>query len=149
MANYGFTHATFTSYDAGEQVVTDENGESQRVHVDYTGNRVPFAPAHTLGASADFTQPLNRGLWRSVTVGLNVSGCGDIYWNEQNSMRQKFYALMGAHVGGQLGSWLHFDFWAKNITNTHYDLFRFDSMDRRFSQRGLPAQAGFDLKFQF
>lgn len=113
MANYGFTHATFTSYDAGEQVVTDENGESQRVHVDYTGNRVPFAPAHTLGASADFTQPLNRGLWRSVTVGLNVSGCGDIYWNEQNSMRQKFYALMGAHVGGQLGSWLHFDFWAK------------------------------------
>lgn len=149
MANYGFTHATFTFYDAGEQVVTDENGESQRVHVDYTGNRVPFAPAHTLGASADFTQPLNRGLWRSVTVGLNVSGCGDIYWNEQNSMRQKFYALMGAHVGGQLGSWLHFDFWAKNITNTHYDLFRFDSMDRRFSQRGLPAQAGFDLKFQF
>lgn len=149
MANYGFTHATFTSYDAGEQVVTDANGESQRVHVDYSGNRVPFAPAHTLGASVDFTQPLSHPVWRNVTVGLNVNGCGDIYWNEQNSMRQKFYALMGAHVGAQLGSWLHLDLWAKNLTNTRYDLFRFDSMDRRFSQRGLPAQAGFDLSFKF
>lgn len=149
MANYGFTHATFTSYDAGEQVVTDANGESQRVHVDYSGNRVPFAPAHTLGASVDFTQPLSHPVWRNVTVGLNVNGCGDIYWNEQNSMRQKFYALMGAHVGAQLGSWLHLNLWAKNLTNTRYDLFRFDSMDRRFSQRGLPAQAGFDLSFKF
>ncbi len=48
--NYGFTHAVFTEYDLGE---------SAGQKVDYSDNRVPFVPRHTLGASVDFSQPLD------------------------------------------------------------------------------------------
>ena len=38
---YGYTNATFRNYNDGEN--------------DYRGNRVPFAPEHTLSANADYT----------------------------------------------------------------------------------------------
>ncbi len=148
-ANYGFTHAVFTDYYAGQQSIEGADGQATTIEVDYSGNRVPFAPAHTLAAAADFTQPLQGRRISSLTVGLNLTGCGNVYWDEQNSMRQPFYALLGAHVGGRLTPWLELDLWARNITHTRYDLFRFDSMGRRFAQRGTPAQAGFDIKFRF
>ena len=48
-ANYGYTHAAFRNYDMGQG--------SDGVHVDYTGNRVPFVPAHTASIAAD-TSPV-------------------------------------------------------------------------------------------
>ena len=44
--SYGYTHATFTRYDGG----TSDAGEKN----DYTGNRVPFAPEHTLSLGARY-----------------------------------------------------------------------------------------------
>lgn len=132
-AAYGYARAVFTAYDAGE-------GR------DYEGNRVPFAPAHTAAASADFRQPLSGRVFKAVSGGLSVQGAGRVYWDEANSFSQPFYATLAARVGVELPGGTQLLFWGKNLTDTRYDTFSFDSMDRRFAQRGVPAHFGVDLR---
>ncbi len=139
-ANYGFTDAVFTDYDLGT---------SNGTEVDYSGNRVPFVPRHTLGAAVDFRQPLKCGLLSGVTIGADVQGAGSICWDEANSFSQKFYAVLGAHAGLEVSNILNLSVWAKNLTNCKYDTFRFDSMNRRYAQHGVPFHVGFDVSMHF
>lgn len=134
MAGYGFTHAEFRRWADGR--------------TDYRGNHVPFIPAHTLSAAAEYGLPLHRGLIDRLSVGLNMSGAGRIYWTEQNNAYQNFYALLGAHLKAELGP-AALNLWAKNLTCTRYDTFYFESMNRGFAQRGVPCHAGFDLSLRF
>ncbi len=145
-AAYGLTRATFTSYDLG----TSSSG----VHTDYTGNRVPFVPEHTLSASADFTQPLsNTRALRSFSAGCSVKGAGNVVWNEANTFSQPFYATLGLHAGISLaykrGGTVDISVWGDNLTQTRYATFAFDSMGNRFAQYGTPARCGLDLKWHF
>lgn len=125
--NYGFTHATFRG----------------------NGNYVPYVPKHTLSATADFRQPLNCDVLRAVTVGANVFAAGDIQWDEANTHHQDFYATLGAHLSLEFARDIHLTLWGKNLTDTNYDTFRFDSMNRRYAQRGIPCHFGADLKVNF
>lgn len=125
--NYGFTHATFRSTD----------------------NYVPYVPKHTLSATADFRQPLNNDVLRAVTVGANVFAAGDIQWDEANTHHQDFYATLGAHLSLEFARDIQFTLWGKNLTDTNYDTFRFDSMNRRYAQRGIPCHFGAELKVKF
>ncbi len=125
--NYGFTHATFRSND----------------------NFVPYVPQHTLSAVADFRQPLSGDFLKAFTLGANFSGAGNIMWNEENTDEQKFYGLLGAHVQFELPRQITLDFWGKNLTQTHYDTFRFVSMNRNYAQRGEPCHFGVDLRMKF
>ena len=125
--NYGFTHATFRGTD----------------------NYVPYVPKHTLSATADFRQPLNCDVLRAVTVGANVFAAGDIQWDEANTHHQDFYATLGAHLSLEFARDMQFTFWGKNLTDTNYDTFRFDSMNRRYAQRGIPCHFGADFKVKF
>lgn len=132
--NYGFTHAVFHDYDAG-------GGE------DYTDNYVPFIPMHNVGLMADYTLPLGRSLLKALTLGANANGFGRTYWTEANNAYQNFYATLGAHL------LLDFDrvklnLWGKNLTQTHYRAFYFESMNRGYYQKGLPLQLGFNLSLR-
>ncbi len=138
--NYGFTHAVFTEYDLGE---------SAGQKVDYSDNRVPFVPRHTLGASVDFRQPLDGRVLRGVSVGADVQGAGKIYWDEAFSFCLDFHAVLGAHVRLEILDKLKLTVWGKNLTASRYDTFSFDSMNRRYSQRGVPFHAGFDVCLHF
>ena len=89
-ATYGYTHATLVEHNLGEQ-----NG----VVIDYSGNRVPFAPEHTFSANATYRQPLHTRVLRAVHVGLGTYGAGRIYWDEANTFEQPFYAQLQARVG--------------------------------------------------
>ncbi len=139
-ANYGYVHAVFTEYNLGIS-----NGEQ----VDYSDNRVPFVPKHTMGVSADYRQPLKNKYLRAVTIGADAQGAGSIFWDEANTFSQGFYAVLGAHAGIEVKDNLKLNVWAKNLTNSHYDTFSFDSMSRRYSQRGLPFHAGVDISLHF
>lgn len=141
-ATYGYTHATFRHYDMGQNA----DGES----VDYTGHRVPFVPAHTASLAADWTQRFDgTGFVRSLTVGADATGAGRIYWDEANSMSQPFYVLLGAHVDVSLARNVTLSLWSKNLTATLFDTFRFDNMNRRFAQRGIPRHFGIDVRAHF
>lgn len=131
--SYGFAHATFARY-------ADARG-------DYKGKRLPYAPMHTLFASADWHLPWHP-CGTSVSVGFNVKGAGNIYWDEANTVKQPFYALLGASALVEKDIW-SVSLWGENISSTHYDTFYFVSMDKAFVQRGLPWRAGVTLRFNF
>ena len=130
-ASYGYTYAELKEHNLGK--------------IDYSGNRVPFAPEHTLGAYAQFRQPLNNRIFKAVYAGANVQGAGRIYWDESNAYSQPFYATLDANVGVELVGNLKLEFWGQNLTGTKYDTFSFESMGNRFGQWGVPRHFGLNL----
>lgn len=132
--NYGYTHATFHRYDAG-------NGS------DYTGNKVPFIPEHNMGLLADYKYSLRNAVLKDVTLGLSSTGFGRMYWTESNSSCQNFYATLGAHVLLDFGL-VELNLWGKNLTQTSYKTFYFESMGKGYYQKGNPLQIGFDVKIK-
>ena len=133
---YGYTHATFTKHDAG-------NGTN------YRGNFVPFIPRHTVCAGADYTfwKPQHT-LLKSLTFGADIKANGRIYWTESNNASQSLYTTLGAHLLADLGK-CEINLWGKNLTNKHYQSFYFESMNRKFVQKGKPLHVGIDVSLKF
>ncbi len=129
-AAYGYTHAKFTSYNNGRQ--------------DMTGNRLPYAPAHTMFIGGHYDMPVKFGDFTPV-IDITTRGAGDIWWNDANTVKQNFYATLGASLGvthpkGSL------TLWGENLTNTKYDTFYFESVGNKFVQRARPWSIGVTLR---
>lgn len=139
---YGLTHAVFKEY----------KDEIDGVEVDYKDKRVPFIPMHTLSASAGYRINFNSVCVNSLTLGADVTAQGRTYWDEANTYSQPFYALLGAHADLLMKN-VGLKLWCRNITDTRYNTFAFDSSasgtKTYFAQRGNPFQAGFDLSLHF
>lgn len=135
-ANYGFCHATFTDYDAGQ---------IGGAPVNYDGNHLPFAPEHTMSLAIDYAMPLGAV---TLHAGANTTGAGRIYWTEDNGASQHYYQLLGATIGCQ---YKHFtlDLWGRNLTGTSYVPFYFESLSHGYAQRCRPRQLGFTLTARF
>lgn len=134
--NYGYTHSSFLDYDAGDG------------H-DYTGNHVPFVPAHTMNVEAAYTWFIDDGYaMKSITLGASYSGRGRIYWTEDNSASQPFYTELGARLGLSFEH-LNVQIWGKNLTDNVYNTFYFVSASRCYEQHCKPLQVGVDLNFKF
>ncbi len=134
-ANYGFTNAKFSEYDGGN-------------NIDYSGNYVPFVPTHTANIDAAYTFRFKNNILRSLTLGATMTGAGKIYWTEDNMASQDFYSLLDARV--VLG-FKHCDLslWGKNLTDTEYNTFYFESASRGYEQHGRPLQFGATLHCKF
>ena len=141
---YGYTHAAFKEYK--------NRASKNAAEIDYSGKKVPYVPAHTLSAMADYTFDTNLSFMKSLTVGLNMNGQGKIWWDEANTYSQKFYAVLGAHVVADFGL-CKLNLWARNITDSNYNTFAFSSKatgrEVFMAQRGNPFQCGFDLSLHF
>lgn len=129
-AAYGYTDARFVRYDDG--------------HDDFRGNRIPYAPAHTLALSADWTIPTGVGWLGDVVLHLGGRGAGAIEWNEANTLRQPFYLLADASIRLEHPRYT-LDFWGRNLAGTRYDVFYFKSIGHEFVQRGRPRTFGITL----
>lgn len=145
-ATYGYTHAAFKDY------TTKSSSAATATDIDYSGNKVPYIPAHTVAATLDYTFDTNLGFMKSLTVGLNMNGQGKIWWDESNTYAQKFYAVLGARVAADFGL-CKLNLWARNLTDSKYNTFAFSSKatgrEVFMAQRGNPFQFGFDLSFHF
>ena len=130
--SYGFTHATFRDYNDGR--------------ADYDGKRVPYAPQHTLFAEASHSFRVGNDKRQFITVAANVRGVGDIYWDEANSLKQPFYALLGASITWDKKRY-SLQLWGRNMTGTDYSTFYFVSIQHHFLQRGHGRQLGATLRF--
>ena len=128
---YGYTNARFTKFFNGRN--------------DYSGKYVPYAPQNTLfvGAIADF--PLRSNIFKEVEIAADVTANGPIYWNEENSRRQNFYALLGLSATFSHPKY-SVTLWGKNLTATKFDTFYFVSMSNEFLQRGKPVRFGITLR---
>jgi outer membrane receptor for ferric coprogen and ferric-rhodotorulic acid len=147
MACYGFTHAQFDEYS---DTITVHGVKST---VDYEGNRVPFVPVHTVAGTVDYRFDLPTvSLLRSVTLGANVNAQGKTYWDEANTVSQKFYAVLGAHLTLDFGQ-VNVNVWGRNLTDTRYNVFAVNSSatggTQWFGQRGNPFQMGVDVRMHF
>ena len=137
--NYAYTHAVFRDYVTGNH--------------DYRGYRVPYVPATTFSASANYTCHLkSNGLVKRIIVGADVAGNGKTYWDIDNQYHQNLYAHLGAHLLFDLGL-LRINLWGKNLTNTRYNTFlvesSVDGVKNTFAQRGMPIHMGVDLSVKW
>ena len=141
--SYGYTHAAFRQF---EDVIDGKT-------VSYRDNLVPFVPAHTLAARADYRIPFSSKACRALTLGANVSAQGKTYWDEANSYAQSFYAVLGAHIRLDFAKDISLNLWGRNLTDTRYNTFAFDSnatgTQLFFAQRGTPRQLGATLSVHF
>jgi len=140
------------SYGLARSVFKDYKDMADGVEIDYEGNRVPFIPTHTFSACADYKINFHNAGVRSLTLGADVTACGKTYWDEANTYSQPLYAILGVHANLFFKS-LEFKVWCRNLTDTHYNTFAFDSSasgsKMYFAQRGNPIQAGFDVCWHF
>ncbi|MBD5339478.1 MAG: TonB-dependent receptor [Bacteroides sp.] len=135
MATYGFTDARFIDFFDGRQ--------------NYKGNRLPYAPSNTLFAEASYLFNVSKKFKEHYfALHLNFSGTGNIYWNEANTLNQKFYGLLGATIGYNTPSW-SVEVWGKNLTNTKYYTFYFMSIGNEFRQRGRGLDYGLTVRARF
>ena len=127
--SYGFTNAEFTKYDNGRE--------------NLKGNKLPYAPAHTMFIAANYTFPAVGQFTPSIQ--LDTRGAGKIFWDDENSVSQKFYATLGAslRVDHKRGN---FTLWAENLTDTKYYTFYFESIGHRFAQRARGISFGGTLR---
>ena len=130
---YGFTHATFRSYRYSSEA-------------DYSGNYLPFVPRHTFSAGADYRLPLTTAISDRLLLQAGYSGMGEIYWHEDNRVKQPFYGLVNASAGVEKGK-MSFTLWAKNIVNTTYLGYFFEASGRRLGKQGKPFTAGVSLGY--
>ena len=130
---YGYTNAKFVKYDDGVE--------------NYKGKYIPYSPKNTIFANVKYTQPV-KGWVNEVKFDVNCRGAGDIMWNESNTVKQPFYATLGASVTA-----VHNDcsltVWGENLTDAQYDTFYFVSIGNAFLQKGKPMRAGVTLRMNF
>lgn len=135
MATYGFTDARFIDFNDGLE--------------SYKGKRLPYAPSNTLFAEASYMFNVSKKLREHYfAVHLNFSGTGDIYWNEANTLHQKFYGLLGGTIGYHAPRW-SVEIWGKNLTSTKYYTFYFKSIGNEFRQRGRGPDFGITVRARF
>lgn len=133
--NYGFTHATFREYRKDSKT-------------DYAGHFLPMVPSHTFAAGADYTFSNPCTHIDRFTLSLNYTGTGRIYWNEDNRISQPYYGQLNAKVSATKG-FITFAIWTKNLTNTQYTAFYFESMGKGLAQRGRPFTIGGNIQLSF
>ncbi|MDZ7738044.1 MAG: TonB-dependent receptor plug domain-containing protein [Bacteroidales bacterium] len=133
---YGYTHATFISH------VVDEE-------TDHSGNYIPYVPANTLTFMLNKTYHINgSSLIDKINLNLIYRGTGAIYWNEENSHQQDYYSIADFKLG-MIRNNLALDFWFKNLLNTDYEAFYFQSLGREYVQPGNPLHFGIRLSAKF
>lgn len=143
-ATYSFTHAVFKDYT--DSVATATGYEA----ISYKDKYVPFIPQHQFSVNGDYRFDVNHEILNSITLGFNVKGQGKTYWEADNSLYQKFYATLGAHLMFKLNN-MEVDLWGRNLTDTKYNTFLVNSQltKQYFAQKGMPVQAGVDFRMHF
>ena len=133
--SYGYTHAEFRHFFDGQK--------------DLSGKRVPYVPSNTLFLSAVYTCPLAGCTWAdALELSPSLRGTGSIYWDEENSARQPFYAQLGCTATLKAPKW-ELELWGRNLTDTRYTVFRYESIGNSFYQRGRGISGGLTLRLRF
>jgi outer membrane receptor protein involved in Fe transport len=135
--NYGYTDARFKDYRYSETV-------------DYSTNRIPLVPQHTLAAGASYRLIVGKKLLDDITFHTNYNVTGKLYWQENNTVAQNSYGLLNAGIGFGKGI-VHASIWAKNILNKSYHVYYFDIiqpplLNASYVQQGRPFTAGIDIR---
>ncbi len=131
--SYGYTNVKFVKYCDGVE--------------NYEGKYIPYSPKNTIFVSVNYTQPF-KGWVNEINFDVNCCGVGDIMWDEGNTVKQPFYATLGASVTAVRNN-CSFTLWGENLTDTQYDTFYFVSIGNAFLQKGKPIRMGMTFRINF
>ena len=131
--SYGYTNARFVEFRSGKS--------------DYAGQYLPYAPQHTAAARAVYEIEIPTRWLERITLGVGYKGVGPIYWNEENSLRQRYYSLLDGSVR-LAGPHYSVEVWGRNLTGAKYAVFHFESISHPFLQMGRPRMFGVTLNIQ-
>lgn len=136
MIAYGYTHAEILEYVLSETV-------------NYNNHYTPYIPRHTLTLQGTQSIKLPKNNWID-RIKLNVvyNETGELYWNLTNNLKEECYGILNAKIILIRGN-MQVDVWAKNLTNTLYHAFMFESGAKAYAQTGKPMQAGVNLSVKF
>lgn len=128
--NFGYTHAEFVEYNRGD--------------IDLAGKVLPYAPRETMSLNVAYRIPVPRSFANIFVLNIGWNGVGRIYWNEENTLSQRFYNLLSASLMWEKG---HFgaSIWGKNLLNEQYNTFYFRSIGNDFFAQGKPLHFGLSL----
>jgi outer membrane receptor protein involved in Fe transport len=132
--NYGYTNATFRDY----------NNDTEN----FKGNYIPYTPQHTLSVGLQYNKLLRNSRIDQIFASTQCNGAGKIYRNEANQLSQPFYAIVNTQAGVRKGN-VSFNFWVRNLTDTDYSAFYFESFKKPFMQKGKPIQFGGKVSIAF
>ena len=128
--SYGYTNARFVEFRSGKS--------------DYAGQYLPYAPQHTAAARANYEIEIPTRWLEKIILGVGYKGVGPIYWNEENTLRQDYYSLLDGSVRFA-GKHYAVELWGRNLVNTEYAVFHFESISHPFLQMGRPRTFGVTL----
>ncbi|MBR1574988.1 MAG: TonB-dependent receptor [Bacteroidales bacterium] len=121
--SYGCCDARFVRYDDGNH--------------DYSGNRIPYSPAHTLYAAAGYRFPFATGRIQGLSLLADLHGTGGIRWDEANTLSEPFAWRLGGRITLE---WKHFDLYLRgsNLTDDRSRTFYFKSVGNEFFALSKP-----------
>lgn len=131
-ASYGYTNAKFKEFFNG-------------IH-DYAGKTLPYVPSNTIFVQGLYELNLSKKELSRLIFDVNLRGTGPIYWNEENTLKQNLYFMLGASATWEWRNW-EFKAWGRNLTNTQFHTFYFLSMGNEFLQRGRGIEGGISVRF--
>ena len=130
-ANGGITNAVFLDYVQSDKV-------------NYSGNYIPFVPDQTFGLAANYRIPIRSKLMDNLSINLQYTGTGKLYWAEDNKVTQPYYGLLNGKISAAKGN-ATVSLWAKNITNAEYVAYAFAMGAQQYAQKGRPFTAGISV----
>ena len=112
------------------------------------GNQAPLVSRNTVGAGAQYRQPLGDGL--TGTVRLDYNEIGRTWWEPYNITSRDPVSLVDLRMGLQAQKW-SITAWSKNLTNKIYNA-EFSPGNvggAGFLWRALPRRYGVDVDYKF
>lgn len=112
--SYSWCDARFVSFNDGNN--------------DYSGNRLPYVPGHTLHLTAGYG--FNIGS-KTLDIDASLRGEGPFCWNESATQKEPFRLMAGARIALVFNDW-EFYVRADNLTDEPGNSFYFKSMGNEF-----------------
>ena len=131
------SHISYAWCDA--RFVTFNDGNN-----DYSGNRLPYVPEHTLYASTGYSFNIGN---RTLDIDASLRGEGPYSWNESGTQKEPFRLRAGARIALVSNDWELY-VRADNLTDEPGRSFYFKSMGNEFFASSKPRMimTGITLK---
>ena len=131
------SHISYAWCDA--RFVTFSDGNN-----DYSGNRLPYVPEHTLYASTGYSFNIGN---RTLDIDASLRGEGPYSWNESGTQKEPFRLRAGARIALVSNDWELY-VRADNLTDEPGRSFYFKSMGNEFFASSKPRMimTGITLK---
>ena len=136
MVTYGYTYSKILEYLLNDQL-------------NYNNQFTPYIPRHTFAVQATQTMQIaGSRILDKVRFNVAYNQTGELYWNLANTLKEETYGLLNAKLTFFRGD-LQLDVWGKNILNTQYHAFIFESGPAAYAQAGKPMQLGANLLYKW